>query len=137
MAKFSAFGTELWKDGAKVAQVTAISGPGLSIDLADVTTHDQTTPHEYLIPTLIRTGELTLDVAFDPNDASHIDMLASLAAREVDGFELRFPDTAFTSWTFSGYVVGFEPSAPVDDALTGSFTVKPIGAINTSGTYTP
>lgn len=138
MAKYSAFGTKLSvKDKGGIgtanviAQVTNISGPGLSFDLADVTSHDQSTPHEYMIPTIIRTGDVTLDIAYDPNDTTHKDLLTRLGNRTLSTFTLEFPVTPAKTWSFDGYVTGFEPNMPTDDALTASVTVKPVGAVTT------
>ncbi len=111
-----------------VAQVTNTSGPGLSVDTEDVTTHDQATAYEEAVTTIIRSGEVTLDLVFDPADATH-DPATGLTYRLEDKiysfFKLIFIDA--TEWEFSGYVTGFEPAAPSGGALTATVKLKITG----------
>jgi len=112
----------------EVAQVTNISGPGLGVDTEDVTTHDQATAFEEVVGTIIRSGEISLDIVYDPADATH-DAGTGLIYRMEDKiysfFKLIFPDT--TEWEFSGYVTGFEPSDPVGGATTAAVKAKITG----------
>ena len=114
----------------EVAGVKSISGPGLSVDTEDVTTHDQTTSFEEHVATIIRSGEVTLDIVYDPAAATH-DASTGLVYRLEDKiysfFKLIFSDAATTEWEFSGYVTGFEPGAPVDGGLTAAVKVKITG----------
>lgn len=127
--KFSAFGTVLTMDSDDIANVKGISGPGLSLDTEDVTTHDQLTAWEEVVGTILRSGEVSLDLVFDPGDASHAGLLAGLVGKAAVAFELKFPDTAKTMWEFDAFVTGFEPGAPVDGALTGTATIKLTGEV--------
>ena len=110
-----------------VAQVSNLSGPGLSMDTEDVTCHDSTGAWEEHVGTILRSGELTIDIVYDPNDATHAGLHTKLAARTAYNFAIEFPSTAAVTWRFDGFVTGFEPSAPVDGALTASVTVKITG----------
>ena len=109
----------------ETANVTNIGGPGLAVDTEDVTTHDQTTAWEEVVATIIRSGEVSLDIVYDPAAATH-DAATGLVYRLEDKvysfFKLIFPDD--TEWEFSGYVTGFEPGAPVDGALTATVKIK-------------
>ena len=113
-----------------VAQVTNISGPGLAVDTEDVTTHDQATAWEETVATIIRSGEVSLDLVFDPVDATH-DAATGLLYRFEDKIysflKLIFPDAATTEWEFSGYITGFEPAAPSGGALTATVKAKITG----------
>ena len=142
MTKYSAFDTAL-KMGQgdvdpgpetfdEIAAVTSIGGPGLSLDTEDVTCHDSTEGWEEVVATVLRTGEVTLEINYDPADDTHdltgtLGLLAKAAAKTLTNFKLTFPDAATTEWSFSAYVTGFEPSAPVDGALTASVTLKITG----------
>jgi hypothetical protein len=42
-------------------------------------------------------------------------------------YALVFPSTAAVSWTFTAFVVGFEPDMPHDGALTASVSLKLTG----------
>ena len=115
-----AHGTKLNLSG-DVAEVTNISGPGLSVDMEDVTNHDSDGAWEELIPTIKRSGEITADINFIPATNSFADKIGDLYANAT----LTFPDD--TVWTFDCYVTGFEPEAPVEGKLAGSITLKLTG----------
>jgi len=115
-----------------VAQVTNISGPGLTSDTEDVTTHDDPGAWEDVIPTILRSGELTIDIVYDPADDTHDatagnGLVSRYKNRTPTNFSLVFPDGASTTWAFDGFVTGFEPSEPVAGALTAAVTAKLTG----------
>ena len=114
----------------EVAQVTNISGPGLGLDTEDVTTHDSTAAWEEVVGTILRSGEISLDLVFDPADDTQ-DAVLGLVYRLEDKvysfFKLIFSDAASTEWESEGYVIGFEPSASVGGALTGVAKIKITG----------
>lgn len=131
MAKYDAFGIALKKGGTEYAQVSNISGPGLSLDTEDVTSHDSTGAWEEVVGTILRSGELTLDIVYDPAHATHKyaagGLLYDLVQRTAIEFTLEFPDAGTTTWTFNAFVVGFEPTGPVDGALTATVKFKLTG----------
>lgn len=131
MAKYAAYGTELYKGtsgaGTAIAQVQSISGPGLSLDTEDVTSHDSTNAWEEVVGTILRSGEITLDVVYDPANATHVALWTDMVSRAAATYTLVFSDSATTEWAFSAYVTGFEPGAPHDGALTASVSMKPTG----------
>lgn len=111
-----------------IAQVSDISGPGMSADTEDVTTHDQATAWEENVVTILRSGEVSLSIVYDPNAATHAatsGLLAKLQNKTPTQFRVVFPGPY--NWTFDGYASGFEPSAPVDGSLTADVTVKITG----------
>ena len=125
MSKYGAYGTMFnWGDGggteafAPVAYVTNIGGPGLSLDTEDVTSHDQATAWEEVVVTILRSGEVSLDLVFDPADDTQdfteaLAMGSQLEARgAATNFQIVFSDTGTTTWTFAAHVTGWEPSAP-------------------------
>jgi hypothetical protein len=109
----------------ETAAVTNIGGPGLALDTEDVTSHDSTGAWEEVVATILRSGEVTLDIVYDPAGGTHDDttgLVYRLDNRIRSHFDLIFRST--NNWTFFGFVTGFEPSAPVDGALTASVTIK-------------
>lgn len=111
-----------------VAQVANIGGPGLALDSEDVTTHDSTAAFEEVIGTVLRTGEITLDIIYDPNAATHAatsGLLAKLKNKTFAQYQLVFPGPY--TWTFNAWATGFEPGAPFDGALTATVTLKLTG----------
>jgi hypothetical protein len=132
MAKKAAFGTTIGKNGATaLAYVKAIKGPGISVDTADVTTHDSTAAWEEAVATIIRTGEVTVDIEYDPANATHKNaangFLALMVARTAVTWDITMPGAAVIS--FSGFATGFEPDMSVDGDLTASLKIKPTGAV--------
>lgn len=113
---------------AEVANVANIGGPGLALDTEDVTTHDSTSGWEEVVGTILRSGELSLELVYDPAAATAgatSGLVYLMEERILAFFKLTFPDT--TEWSFRGYVSGFEPGAPADGALTASVTIKVSG----------
>ena len=131
MAKYAAFGCALKKGGTEYAGVTNISGPGLSLDTVDVTSHDSTGAWEEVVGTILRYGEISLDLVYDPADATHKyaagGLLYDLVSRTAIALTLEFSDTATTTWSFNALVTGFEPGMPVDGFLGASATLKLTG----------
>lgn len=121
-----------------IAAITSISGPGFSLDVADVTAHDSPGAWEEAVGTILRSGELTLDINYDPSSATHNadttpasggeGLAAALQSRKWKNFKLTFPSTVPVLWAFKGFVTGFEPDAPFDDKLSASVTIKLTGA---------
>lgn len=135
MTKYSAFGTALTKGaypGTEIAQVTNISGLSISLDTVDVTEHDGDGWEEH-IATILRSGTITLDIVYDPSEATHKNasggLLYDMAQRVLGTWNLVFPTTPVKYFTFSAYVTGFTPAAPVEGALTASVTLKPSGLV--------
>jgi predicted secreted protein len=132
MAKYSAFGTLFKRGATTIAQVSNISGPGLSLDTTDVTTHDSASGWEEVVGTILRSGEVKLDLVYDPNAATHKNssggLLYDLTSKTSTTYSIVFPSSAAVTWTFTAFVTGFDPLAAVDGALTASVTLKLTGA---------
>jgi predicted secreted protein len=131
MAKYAAFGTLFKRSGTTIAAVQSISGPGLALDTEDVTTHDSTAAWEEHVATILRSGEVSLELVYDPNAATHKNasggLLADLVARASQTYSIVFSSTATVTWEFTAFVTGFEPSAPHDGALTAAVKLKLTG----------
>lgn len=131
MTKYSAFGTQLKRGETAIAQIKSISGPGLSVDTEDVTSHDSTGGWEEVVTTILRSGEVSLEIEYDPNAATHKyaagGLLHDLAARVAQTYSLIFPSSPAVTWSFSAFVTAFEPGAPVDGTLTANVTMKITG----------
>ena len=120
---------EFWR---VVANVTSFTGPALSLDTVDVTSHDSPDAWEEHVPTILRTGEVTLELNYNPAEETHdaTDGLpAAYEQRRLNDFELVFPIPlpGLTTWEFSAYVTGFEPGAPHDGKLTATAALKVTG----------
>ncbi len=117
-----------------VGGVTALMGPALSLDTEDVTAHNSTGAYEEVVGTIVRTGEISLEINYDPEDAAHDDATGlpmALRTQQLTDFEVVFPVPApgGTVWAFSAFVSGFEPGAPHDGKLTAACKLKPTGSM--------
>ena len=119
-----------------VAEVRTISGPGFTLDTTDVTSHDSTDGFEEILPTILRTGPVTLEVNYVPTDATHnssTGFLSKFLGKTKTNFKLIFPNAILEAdrsyWAFAAYVVGMSPTANHDGALTGSVTLKMVGTL--------
>jgi predicted secreted protein len=132
MTKYAAYGTLLKRGATTIAQVTNISGPGLSLDTEDVTNMDSTGGWEEVVGTILRSGEVSVDLVFDPNAATHKyasgGMVYDMVQRTATTYSIVFPSSPTVTWEFSALVTGWEPSAPVDGSLTVAATLKITGA---------
>lgn len=134
----SGFGTLLQiGDGATptenfttIAEVKSISGPSLSADTIDVTNMSSPNGWREFIQGPKDGGEVTFDVNFLPTNATHnaaTGLLRDFKNGTRRNFKLVFPNPGNTTWQFAAIVTGFEVSAPVDDVLGASITLKLTG----------
>ncbi len=126
-------GTILTKDVAGspqlIGQIQDVSGPDLSTDTDEYTNHDSSGGVEEFIPTIKRTGEITMPVVFNGADASHDEATGLIKHWEdkvLDDYELEYPDGS--KWQFNAYVTGLSMGAPVDGHLMADVTFRPSGA---------
>jgi len=131
--KYSAFGTQLLRGAVEIANVKDISGPELTQDIEDVTSHDSTGAWREKIGTLLDGGEITLELVFDPNTATHKyasgGLLYDFVSRAKNAYSLVLPSTPAVTWTFNALVTKFSPKHPVDGALTASATLTITGPV--------
>jgi predicted secreted protein len=133
MAKYAAFGAKLqykpestWVDQAGVKD---ISGPGLSTDTIDVTSHDSAGAMREFVAGLKDPGEVSFEAVFDPKLAGHAALVTRQGARTVDKYRLVFATTPAETWEFDAIVTGIEPSNPVEGYIGANVTLKVSGAI--------
>jgi hypothetical protein len=114
-----------------IAEVLDIDGPDMSLDTADVT-HQESGGWDEHVGLLLRGGEVTFDLNFLPGSASHnavAGLLQDFKNRTLRNLQLVFPSTPAKTWKFSALVMKFKPSAPVNDRLMASVTLKISGVV--------
>lgn len=113
--------------GSAIAGLTSISGPSITADTIDVTTHDSTDGFREYVGGLRDGGEVTvegqLQTAADSNTL--IGLLESGAV--TSGATIAFPTTPAQTFTFDCIVTAFSTDAPHDGSLTFSATMKVTG----------
>lgn len=118
-----------------IARVQDITGPGLTADVADVTTHDTSGWREQL-SLILAAGDVTFDVFFLPTHATHSPssgVLQDYLNRTLRNFMIVLTDAGAMEITFEAYVTSFSISAPVANPLEASVTLSVTGAV----TFTP
>jgi len=99
----------------EIARAGNFSGPALSVDVVDVTAHDSVGAFEEVIPTILRTGELRMEINYEPDHATH-DATTGILYRYLQSmlgpYQLRWPDAGHTEYSFDAYVTSFDPSEP-------------------------
>jgi predicted secreted protein len=108
-----------------IANITNLSGPGLSRSTIDVTAHDSPDNYMEFIGGLVDPGEVSIDINYNPS--VHDTLIADLEDVDPRNYQVVFPDTAATTWGISAIMTGFEPTAPTDDKLAASLTFKVSG----------
>jgi len=110
-----------------IANVVGFSGPGGSASVIDVTNLLSTAKEKLM--GLPDEGQFTLDINFDPDAASHVELRDARAARTRIEFKINFTDAAPASARFFGYVLGFPVAGAVDQAVKVSVTIEIDGAV--------
>lgn len=132
MAGIDGYGTLLKRgDGAEpevftaIANATNITAPGLARNTIDVSAHDSPNKYMEFVGGMIDPGEVSIDVNYDPT--AHDMLVADLEDEDPRNYQLVFPDTTGTTWSFAAVLTGFEATAPYDDKLTATLTYKVSG----------
>ena len=129
---------ELIETFTTIAEVRDISGPGFSLDTIDVTNHDSVDGWEEHIGGILRTGDITFEINYQPEQATHLALISDMTNRVRRNFKVVYPDNS--EIPFTALVTQFEPGAAVEGELTASVTLKGTGkpgiAPETSGGLT-
>jgi hypothetical protein len=124
----------------KIALVDDIEGPKIKRTVIDVTTHDTQNGYVQKLPSLKDAQQVMLTMLWDPTDPSHDESgYTSVKTMLEDGiirqFKITYPVSPPRKQTFAGFVVAYEPSSKVKDALRLNVTIEVTDkATLTSGT---
>lgn len=149
MATLKTQGTEIFilddtnsgSEVEKIGQVTGFSGVGGQAGEIDVTDLDSTARE--FVAGLTDNGTVSINVNWDPNDASHVSLEALVGGSNVrfliGGSETGGTDPSYTSTfviptdrttlDFNGSVLSFQKDAETDNVWRGTLTVRVSGAI--------
>jgi predicted secreted protein len=115
-----------------LANVTNIGGLDGETETIDVTSHDSGSAYREKVASFIDAGQVTLDINFDPNAATHRATSGGILwlrdQRIICPWVVTFPGTPVHKVAFMGFVksAGFE--APFDDKLSMSVTIETSGS---------
>jgi len=108
-----------------IAELTSISGPEISVNEIDVTSHDSPDGYMEFLPGLKDGGSVTIEGNFE-NDASQLHFQTLIDNGVAVPMEIAFPN-ALATWTFDGFVTAFSTDAPHDDKIDFTATIKVTG----------
>lgn len=104
------------------AEILDVTPPGASRESVQSSHMGTTAAHTFLPTDLVDWGELVVEMAFAPGTTPPI---TSVSEQIV----ITFPDSAASTWTFNGFMTGFEPAVPLEDRMTATATIKITGAV--------
>ena len=113
-----------------IGMVGDISGPQLSRETIDVTTHDSPNDYDESITGLKNSGEVTFKINWDPGNATH-DGTTGLLKKYEDGILTNFQllNVAGDLISFAALVTGLGPSFPVNGVIQSDVTLKASGTV--------
>jgi hypothetical protein len=117
-----------------VANVKSISGPKLSAEQIDVTTHDSSGSYREFVQSFKDSGEVSLNLVYDPSDTTQgnsTGLLSLFNSGAVTAFAISYPMTSpVKKLTFSGIVTGYDwGNAEISSALEATVMIKVSGAV--------
>lgn len=137
-AAISAYGTLLKRETSPgstvyvtVAEVKSMSGPSLSVDVLDVTTHSSAASGAWREkrPSLIDAGELSFPINLVPASPGHKSLLSDMVTRSLVSYKIVFPDPGLTEWRFDNcFISKFDAKAETEGILEAELTLTLTGA---------
>ena len=117
---------------ATLANVTNISGLDSEDSEIDVTSHDSTGNYREFVASFIDAGEVSFDLNFDPNAATHRATTGGILylrdQRTIVQWELKFPGTPSHKVGFQGFVKSAPLDLPFDDKQSATVAVRVTGS---------
>ena len=111
----------------ELGEVTNITPPGDSVDQVDVTHYKSPNRRREYISGLIDGGEGTIEINWTPGNLTDQKVNAWKAIGDTRQMRFTWPNGEIEEFPVT--YVSFERTAPVDDKLTGTLTVKLAGDV--------
>ena len=122
MAASVGTGTTITMDTGFFAEILSVTWSGVSRTVIDTSHMGTTTAMTYTPGKLIDPGELQVEMAFAPGTEPPWDDVAETVT-------VTWPDSGAATWAASGFMTGFEATAPFEERCTATATVKLSGDI--------
>jgi predicted secreted protein len=120
-----------------IPEVRSISGPTMSAEQIDVTSHDTPGGFRDKIQGLKDWGVLNCEMLWVPSDPNHLQLFDDYVAGTVRHYKLTVPDAVATTLNFSGFVGNNPTQIPFDGALTKNVEIVIVGSPAPNYTTTP
>jgi hypothetical protein len=119
---FVTFGTVVGS-AATHYKVNSVSLGGVSRDVVDASHLLTSGGKEFIASEYYDPGELSLEIHHDPA-LNPVNLLTNVATNQVCTIVFANGGTSTLQWSAYGFASAFEASAPKDDMMTGTLTVK-------------
>ena len=121
------FGT-IVGSAATCYKVNSVALGGVSRDVVDASHLLTTGGKEFIASEYYDPGELSLEIQHDPS-LNPVALLTNVGTAQVVNIIFANGGTSTAKWSSYGFASGFEASAPKDDMMTGTLTVKLSGTL--------
>jgi hypothetical protein len=125
----SAHGTIIYVESApggalvEISELGDLQMPGLTRNTFDITSHNRDI--DTYVAGVARREEVTFPMFFNKAITSQVLLRTHLQNNTLIGFKVTGPDGDW--WYFSGNVVGWNQTNPVDGVQTANVTIRPSG----------
>lgn len=111
-----------------IGNITDFTPPSATRDIVDVTSSSSPNFAREFIAGLIDFGEASAGLVWDLGTPSDLLLRALLTERERRTWRASFAQyTPARLLTFTAFLTGYEPSAPMEDKMTATITLKVTG----------
>ena len=110
-------------------KVNSVSLGGVSRDVVDASHLLTSGGKEFIGSEYYDPGELTLEIHHDPS-LNPTNLLTNVSTAQACTIFFANGGTSTTKWSAYGFASAFEASAPKDDMMTGTLTIKLSGNLN-------
>lgn len=108
-----------------VAKILSIGEISASRDSIDTTTFDSPDDYRTFAPNKLKDpGEFSLELIWDTSDEKQKELINDVNSELIKTFQIVFPDSLSTTYTFNGFVTGYTIGTPIDDKSTISVSFK-------------
>lgn len=115
-----------------VAEVRNVSGIGVELGTWDATVHSRTDFFTKLKAGLKTLKPITFELNWIPTNSTHKNAAGGIVyeidQRREGNWQLVFPDSGSTTWTFEALVTDLDIESPTAEGLMGSVTLTPTGS---------
>lgn len=118
-----------------LALVFSASPPSAEIDTVDTTHFGSADRRREFIPGLTDSGTVSIEMNYVPNSATDQFVEAWRLSFTTRAIRVTFPNGARSS--FSGFVLTYQSSVPLDDKMTASLEIKVSGAVTMAAGAAP
>lgn len=114
----------------KLAEVTSVGFPNEQVAEVEVTHYESANRTREFIPGLNDAGEITIELNWIPGSETDALIQAAKSDGKVRMMRIATPaDDDAQMYTFPGFVRGYERTAPMDDKMVATVTIRVAGAV--------